>query len=146
MEALRLDPPAKRTAETPLVTDLYARYLGLPTWTRVATMAVLAAVVLGVLLVTTEGSQVPDEPTIAGPATTSTTPPTTAAAGSGRPSPTPSTTVGTGGAAPTTTPALAPDALALCGPGQREVIERAKHPWEWYQERFDPDGNGVLCE
>lgn len=36
--------------------------------------------------------------------------------------------------------------LALCGPGQRNLIERANHPWAWYVERFDPDGNGVFCE
>jgi hypothetical protein len=44
-------------------------------------------------------------------------------------------------------PAIAPtsDPLTACSPGQRRLIERGGHPLSWYLERFDHDGDGVLC-
>ncbi len=65
-------------------------------------------------------------PPVAGPTTTSTLSPQTT---------------------PTTEPASgAPsDPLAACSTGQRNVIERGNHPWEWYVARFDEDGDGILC-
>jgi hypothetical protein len=45
-------------------------------------------------------------------------------------------------AGPPTVPA---DPLAACSTGQRSMIERGNHPWDWYVARFDADGDGVLC-
>jgi hypothetical protein len=66
-----------------------------------------------------------------------------------------STTVTRSGAPPvaTTEPAPSPspsvvpplDPFAACSPGQRQLIARGDHPWSWYVERFDPDGDGIFC-
>jgi hypothetical protein len=68
------------------------------------------------------------------------------------PAPMTSTTSTTTSPPPTTVPAPMPtsppvavDPLAACSAGQRNLIERGNHPWEWYAARFDPDGDGVLC-
>jgi hypothetical protein len=72
--------------------------------------------------------------------------PTTAATsirgvGGGNPSrPTTTTTVGSQGEEEDEDP------FANCSPGQRAVIDRDNHNWSWYEERFDPDGNGVFCD
>ena len=48
------------------------------------------------------------------------------------------------GADPSSPPGSA-DALSACSAGQRSMIERGNHPWEWYVARFDDNGDGILC-
>ncbi len=53
-----------------------------------------------------------------------------------------------GGASPPSPSRTVPpasDPLAACTTGQRQLIERGNHPWSWYLERFDHNGDGVLC-
>lgn len=134
---------------------------------------IVVVAVAGVLTVAGDARDTPDPADeVAGPATRpNAAPPTTASAPgstaptdavadpageatSGSSSPTgPATT--TPPAMPTTTPtttsttgAASPgpsDPLAACSTGQRNVIERGNHPWEWYVARFDEDGDGILC-
>jgi hypothetical protein len=155
MDALPDSGSARRAADTALVTDAYRWYLTLPIWTRVAILVVAAVVVPGVLLVATDGgSEVPrssfthDGATPEGPGMSrAPVPPSTTEGTTGAVSTTTATTAVTAPASTaSTTPVPPVDPLALCAPGQRAAIERANHPWEWYVDRFDPDGNGVLCE
>jgi hypothetical protein len=66
-----------------------------------------------------------------------------------RPAPTTATTLSPPATptSPTTEPAspVPSDPLAACSSGQRSMIERGNHPWEWYVARFDADGDGILC-
>ena len=82
----------------------------------------------------TEPAQATDADAAAGP-TTSTEPPAASA------TTTPSR------ATPSTVPApQAPgDPLAACSVGERNLIERGNHSWDWYLARFDEDGDGILC-
>jgi hypothetical protein len=89
--------------------------------------------------VTTPSSGAPPEPTrsaggstttVATNATSPTQPPD-----SGTPEP----------GASTTTPPAPIDPLEACSTGQRAVIGRGNHPWDWYVARFDPDRDGIFC-
>ena len=137
------------------------RATGLPEWLTFGAATLGAGVLLGGALLVTiltgrDESSPPDrgDPSSALPASsTSTTAAETRPAGSPSREATtprssePTVTSTTTTVVTSTTMSLPPaDALTLCGPGQRNLIERANHPWSWYVERFDPDGDGIFCE
>jgi hypothetical protein len=129
-----------------------------------ALVAVVLLAAAGVLVAVSTGSDrrpspSPDE--IGAPAgvpaagrSTSTSSPTPPAQGEAPPgsgagaAPDPPVTT-TGPATTTTAPSPDPpdgdDPLDACTAGQRNMIERGNHPWEWYLARFDEDGDGILC-
>ena len=143
----------------------------LPLWMKVAVPALVAVIVgaaAGVLTIA-GGARSTSDPAdeVAGPATRPDVAPPTIASSAGPAAPTEPVADPAGGATPetsapgepvTTTTPLPPttpstepalpapsDPLAACSTGQRNVIERGNHPWEWYVSRFDEDGDGILC-
>jgi hypothetical protein len=139
------------------------RLLAVPVGLRIAMVALAAVIVLataGVFVTAAghdedPGAPSPDElgapgdadaPGVASAPTTSPVPSTTSSTSTVPPSPTST------GAPATTEPSSVPtstvpagDPLAACSTGQRNAIERGNHPWSWYVERFDEDGDGILC-
>jgi hypothetical protein len=45
----------------------------------------------------------------------------------------------------TTTEPPPTGAFALCSEGQLTGIGRGNHPWSWYLDRLDANGDGILC-
>lgn len=140
-------------------------------WMKIAVPALAAVVVLmtaGVLVTlakdggSEQSASAAADPAPSTPATSTTTDaPAVADDDLAAPAPVPATDLGTE-PTPTTTTGTAPapaeslppadsapppsdDPLAACSEGQRNMIERGNHPWEWYLARFDENGDGVLC-
>jgi hypothetical protein len=45
----------------------------------------------------------------------------------------------------TTTEPPPTDAFALCSEVQLAIVGRGNHPWSWYLDRLDANGDGILC-